>query len=105
MKHAQKRLFPVMLALGLIVILCGAAASARATSRSVPHLQCGGWSIVPSPKVAFAVLYSVAAISENDAWAVGEHGGNGSQTLIEHWNGTDWRVVSSPNPGMDDILT
>ena len=22
-----------------------------------------------------------------------------SQTLIEHWNGTSWSIVSSPNPG------
>jgi hypothetical protein len=21
------------------------------------------------------------------------------QTLVEHWNGTQWSVVSSPNPG------
>src|SRR5262249_16309740 len=30
----------------------------------------------------------------NDVWAVGS---TGSQPLIEHWDGTSWSVVSSPN--------
>jgi hypothetical protein len=47
-------------------------------------------------------LYGIAAISANDIWAVGA--GNysttsGTATLIEHWDGTSWTIVSSPNPG------
>src|SRR5579863_7146809 len=38
---------------------------------------------------------AVAAVSANDAWAVG----SGLGTLIEHWNGTKWSIVTSPSPG------
>jgi hypothetical protein len=38
---------------------------------------------------------SVAAVSANDVWAVGTRGHR--RTLIEHWNGSRWSVVSSPN--------
>ncbi len=47
-------------------------------------------------------LYSVSATSPTDMWAVGWTGGDattdGQQTLIEHWNGTAWTRVPSPNP-------
>ena len=35
----------------------------------------------------------------NDAWAVGEYldGSGPNRTLAEHWNGTSWSVVPSPN--------
>ena len=34
-------------------------------------------------------------------WAVGNFttASGSEQTLIEHWNGTSWSVVASPNPG------
>src|SRR5206468_3224593 len=45
----------------------------------------------------------------NDAWAVGSYD-NGSRTassLIEHWNGTRWSVVSGPDltasNGLEDV--
>ena len=43
----------------------------------------------------------MAVISTNDAWAVGNDDiGNGvPETLTEHWNGSNWSVVSSPSPG------
>lgn len=50
-------------------------------------------------------LWSVAATSASDAWAVGNDevttGSNPpvAQSLIEHWNGTTWCVVPSPDPG------
>lgn len=65
------------------------------------------WQIIPStnPGSVSNALLGVAALSENDAWAVGytsNIGGNGaaSQTLIEHWNGTQWSVVTSPHSVM-----
>jgi hypothetical protein len=43
---------------------------------------------------------SVAVLSRCNAWAVGRYASpNGSQTLIEHWNGSAWKQVASPNPG------
>jgi hypothetical protein len=66
------------------------------------------WALVPSPRpagtgaepVISATLYSVAASSANDVWAVGETvtqaAGAGTRPLIEHWNGTAWTLVPSP---------
>jgi hypothetical protein len=64
------------------------------------------WSVVPSPNAGGFLdpnfLYVVAAISSTDVWAVGNYNnGTADQTLAEHWNGTQWSVVSSPNPGGD----
>jgi hypothetical protein len=47
-----------------------------------------------------AYLNSVTALSPTNAWAVGRFtSGLEKQTLIEHWDGTSWNVVPSPNPG------
>jgi hypothetical protein len=51
-------------------------------------------------------LTGASATSNSDVWAVG-FGFNGSgnlRTLIEHWNGTTWAIVSSPNPGTSNNL-
>ncbi|MCW2494682.1 hypothetical protein [Jatrophihabitans sp.] len=47
------------------------------------------------------MLTGAAASAPDDVWAVGSTIGLGfpSQTLIEHWDGTSWRIVASPNPG------
>jgi len=45
-------------------------------------------------------LSSVAVTSATDAWAVGSYRtgpDSPSRNLIEHWNGTAWKVVASPN--------
>src|SRR5579883_3298709 len=74
-----------------------------------PQGKCGGWSLVPSPNATTGdnALGAVAAISASDIWAVGNAVINPdliSQTLTEHWNGTSWSVVSSPNVGSSDNL-
>jgi hypothetical protein len=43
-----------------------------------------------------SALFGVAAISKDDAWAVGAVNGTIHQPLIEHWNGQSWQVVNSP---------
>jgi hypothetical protein len=63
-----------------------------------------GWEIVTTPNGSTSnnYLLGVAAIEEDDVWAVGWYISNGSpsdQTLIQHWDGTQWSIVSSPNPG------
>src|ERR1700731_205107 len=47
---------------------------------------------------------SVVAISPSDVWAVGNTttpSGQGivAAALAEHWNGTKWTVISTPDPG------
>src|SRR5207244_8345470 len=47
-------------------------------------------------------LNDVKAVSANDVWAVGQlfdTTNNTSQTLIDHWIGSHWSIVPSPNPG------
>ena len=69
----------------------------------IEHWNGATWSIIASPNVGpnSNTLYGVAAISKNNVWAVGSSYDNvktsASQTLIEHWNGSKWLVVSSPN--------
>ena len=76
------------------------------------HWNGTAWSIVASPDVGSmgSSLQAVSAASSTDVWAVGteQTSGdvNGDRTLIEHWNGTAWSVVPSPNPSIEgDNLT
>ena len=72
------------------------------------------WSSVPTPTPSGSTpnwtLKSVAASSASDAWAVGEQaaGTKIHDSLYEHWNGTAWSVVPTPNfsvtPGSGSIL-
>ena len=61
------------------------------------------WHIAATPRLGTQrdTLYSAAALSARDVWAVGhQQSGNGTYgTLIEHWDGTRWSVVPSPDPG------
>jgi hypothetical protein len=41
----------------------------------------------------------MAAISADNAWAVGFTSGGTAQALILHWNGSNWARVASPAPG------
>lgn len=56
------------------------------------------WRVVPSLNIdGMSKLYAITALSANDIWAAGEAQGysssSGSQTLIEHWDGTSWKLV------------
>lgn len=64
------------------------------------------WKVVPSPNpatrgLATDTLSGVVAISKNNAWAFGfyEKPTTSFRTLVEHWNGSSWSVVPSPNSG------
>jgi len=71
------------------------------------------WSTVASPNVDFGynTLRAVEVLSPNDIWAVGHAGVSASEgtrvkTMIQHWDGTRWSVVPSPNEpsGTDNYL-
>lgn len=65
------------------------------------HWNGTGWTEVASPNVNEKPhqLTSIAAVSANDIWAVGQYiKANTTQTLIMHWDGTSWSIVESPNP-------
>jgi hypothetical protein len=70
----------------------------------IVHWNGTRWRRVPSPNpggpAQFNALYSVAALSARNIWAVGTYDqGITSHTLIVHWNGLRWRRVLSPDPG------
>jgi hypothetical protein len=76
--------------------------SALVLLASAPAGAIGGWTVVPSPNPSAQANYLTAAasISPNDVWAVGtEYQPSGSAgTLAEHWDGTAWKAVRTPNP-------
>jgi hypothetical protein len=51
-------------------------------------------------------LYAVKAVATNDVYAVGQQAGAGfpNQALIEHWDGTSWKVISSPSDSSASAL-
>jgi hypothetical protein len=62
----------------------------------------------PNPNPSGDTLNAVAATSTNDAWAVGfqnDNNLNDSRTLTQHWNGTAWTTIASPNPGTTSACT
>jgi len=61
----------------------------------------GSWEAIPVPSANGGFLLSVAAVSGRDVWAVG-YGGSptGEVGLVEHWDGTAWAVVPSPDVGL-----
>jgi hypothetical protein len=67
------------------------------------HWNGTSWSVVtnPTPGTGGALNAITSVPGTNQLWAVGYYFANtGAQpTLVEHWNGTSWSVVSSPNPG------
>jgi hypothetical protein len=68
----------------------------------IEHWDGTEWSIVESPNFASRpvnALHGVSCTSSSDCWAVGYYNNKKSvdQTLIEHWDGTSWTIVTSPN--------
>lgn len=73
-------------------------------STLVEHWNGSAWSIVTTPtlKATNSTLSAVTADSSTNVWIVGytENGTSSlSSTLIEHWNGSQWSVISTPNAG------
>ena len=75
----------------------------------IEHWNGAAWIKIPSPNRGLGnnSLAAVAIRSANDVWAVGYFDDLTGpiqirRTLIEHWNGTSWTVVPSPNAGTGD---
>jgi hypothetical protein len=62
------------------------------------------WKEVAAAPIANSYLQDVVAISANDVWAVGlqdQDDFSPDLSLTQHWNGTAWSIVPSPNPSRD----
>jgi hypothetical protein len=68
----------------------------------IVHYNGTAWSVVASPNVGTGnnYLQAVEVISSSNIWAAGyvENDTGIVQTLILHYDGASWQVVSSPNP-------
>ena len=69
----------------------------------IEHWNGSVWSVATSPPSGSGdnALRGIVALAADDAWAVGSAANASSvpETLIEHWNGSTWSIVSSPNQG------
>src|SRR5581483_5666690 len=69
----------------------------------VEHWDGTTWSVVASPNPKGGLGATLASVSQYagapDVWAVGEYQLNSGRerTLIEHWDGSGWAIVPSPN--------
>ena len=69
----------------------------------IQHFDGSSWNIVPSPNPRNDIdsqLHAVSGVARNDVWAVGSsHNGTlPSRSLIQHWDGAQWNIVTSPSP-------
>lgn len=70
----------------------------------IEHWNGKAWVVVPSPNIGDGsnTLNSVAVISPTEAWAVGlvwNTTTNHWNTLALRWNGSQWSIAPTPNPG------
>lgn len=74
----------------------------RAPIRTALTPACDGkFDVVSSPSgTGNNTLFGVSAINANDVWAVGidSNSSGFDRTLAEHWNGSTWAIVPTPNP-------
>ena len=92
------------------------ATQQSATQTLIEHFDGTSWSVVPSPNVGSGEFQSnqllgLTANSSDDIWAFGSFlstDGLQTLTLVLHWDGTSWTIVSSPDPtkgkSLDDLL-
>lgn len=67
----------------------------------IEHWNGSAWSVINGPTPPqptdnsgnYVMLYGVTALATNNVWAVGV---NGSQSLVEHWNGSKWSLSLTP---------
>ena len=66
------------------------------------------WKQIPTPLVGpdDHFIDTIAARSAHDIWIAGNYSRNNAsyqtETLIEHWDGTNWHLISSPTPNGSD---
>lgn len=88
----------------------GSASTIVSGEALILHWDGTSWKIVPNPadnpRFYDANLLSVTAVSANDIWAVGQITTTEEHNMIQHWDGTKWRIVPSPafNTNVDFLI-
>jgi hypothetical protein len=91
-------------ALAAPLLLAGVLGGLGAAQASAAAAGCQAWTGTQPPSLGTDdQLAGVTVLSACDAWAVGSFtdASNVQDTLIEHWDGSNWTVFPSPNPGDD----
>jgi hypothetical protein len=82
--------------------------SSAQASTFVVHFNGTIWQTVPSPNVGKSSAFNgVVALAPDNVWAVGSSGDvsdGPTLTLIEHYDGSEWSVVPSPNVGPNSMF-
>lgn len=79
---------------------CSVTFDGVVTQTLIERRHGAAWSRVRSPgRARRNFLSAVAVSSPSDAWAAGfyDPSAGPERTLIEHWNGTSWVHVASPD--------
>ena len=68
------------------------------------------WTVVPSASrgTVESLLNSVAVVADNDVWAAGHWYDSRTaryRTFIQRWNGSGWRIVSTPDVGSGTTIS
>jgi hypothetical protein len=103
------------------VWVVGTVMEPNPTANFVAHWDGTAWSVVSAPCLTGQAvtacsgqgndlnqLTGVVAISSGNAWASGSEGNVNGQNFhvpyVEHWNGTAWSLVKTPNRGGEGSL-
>lgn len=78
--------------------------SGSALQTLIEHWDGTSWTLSTSANTSATLadwLTAVSGVASNDVWAVGYANSASSvnQTLAEHWNGSNWTIVATPNQG------
>ena len=86
--------------LGALLAPSGKILSAAA----MPAAACRAWKVIPSPvSPANASLSGISGTATTDVWAVGSFFDD-TGSIIEHWDGVSWSLVSHPHAVLFDVV-
>src|SRR5216683_1259674 len=88
-------------AFSCVVVALFAALLLKGGGAEAAPMQSYGSNNIDAGAQPFKALNAVVEVSARDIWAVGDSFSPSTgveQTLIEHWDGTSWSIVPSPNP-------
>src|SRR5215471_9597363 len=95
-----------ILRLSVVLLVGGALILGNAEANAEASFSCDSqWHEMATANAAtqandYNLLGGVAALSTTDVWAVGifdQFTQSGYKTLAEHWDGTKWKLVPTPN--------
>lgn len=98
------RRLPAVALMAAVVLLVAPTAASAGPAGPV-------WGSVPSPNrgAEANALLDLDIVAADDIWSVGEYSAGrpptatGRATQAQHWDGTGWHLVPTPNPSFEGI--